>query len=102
MTGRQQMRSEPFKVERENLSFLVHDFGRAANTVQLVVNGEVVRATSCRDTRRLIPSAWHIAEWKGQQASLVITDADPAPEGWIGIDSILFFDGLKVPTEAAR
>ena len=91
--GKQRMRSQPFPIERAAMSFVAFDFARHASSVKLVVNGKAVRTYTCENAQELVPVVWPVGDLKGQLATIVVTDHDQQPERWVGIDSIVFFDG---------
>ncbi|HOX56154.1 MAG TPA: GH116 family glycosyl hydrolase [Candidatus Paceibacterota bacterium] len=90
MTGR--MVSKPFTIERQFIRFLVGG-GRHANTqMRLVVDGNVVRATSGKDNEQLLPAMWFVGEWRGQSAHIEIVDEQMGGWGHINVDRIEFSD----------
>ena len=84
--------SRPFRIERDRLSFVVHDFGGRETGVELAVDGGVVRSFRGGSRRRLAAVKWDLAPWRGRRAVLSVIDGDEDPERGIGIDSIVAFD----------
>ena len=87
-----ELRSRPFRVEHDNLSFLVFDFGGAATRVELRVGGEVRREFTGAASRRLQPVVWRVRGLRGEQAELAVVDGAPGDDEWIGIDALTAFD----------
>jgi hypothetical protein len=93
--GKRQMRSKPFRIGHAAMSFIAFDFARNASSVKLVVNGKAVRQFSCENVEGMVPVVWPLGEWKGELAVLVVADNDQLPGRWMGIDSIVFFNGYE-------
>ena len=90
--GPVEMRSRPFRIEREGLSFVMFDFGGAGVRVELRVGGEVRRSWSGQGTRRLQGIVWGVRGLMGQEAVLAVVDEVPGDAEWIGIDDVAKFD----------
>ena len=86
------MRSRPFTIERDALSFLTFDFGGAGTRIELRVGDEVKRSWSGGQTGRLQGVVWGVKALQGQQAVLAIVDEAPGDAEWIGIDDVATFD----------
>lgn len=85
--------SPEFTLERPFLSFLIGGGSHAGQTcVNLLVDGRVVRTATGRDTERLEPRNWDVAEFKGRRARIEIVDAASGPWGHINVDQIEFRD----------
>jgi hypothetical protein len=87
-----EMRSRPFTIERDALSFLTFDFGGPATRIELRVGGEVKRSWSGGRTGRLQGVVWGVKALQGQPAVLAIVDEEPGDAEWIGIDDVATFD----------
>ncbi len=87
-----EMRSRPFTIERDGLSFVAFDFGGANTRIDLRADGEVKRSWSGGKTERLQGVVWGVKALIGQQAVLAIVDGAPGDAEWIGIDDVATFD----------
>ncbi|HVR29394.1 MAG TPA: hypothetical protein VMS86_07640, partial [Thermoanaerobaculia bacterium] len=90
--GSVEMRSLPFRIEREGLSFVMFDFGGPGTRVELRVDGEARRSWSGQDTRRLQGIVWGVRGLIGREAVLAVVDEVPGDAEWIGIDDVAVFD----------
>lgn len=89
-TGR--MTSQEFTIERNFIRFLVGGGSHPTTQIRLVVDGQVVRAASGKDSERLEPMAWDVREFLGRQARLEIVDEHTGGWGHINVDQIEFAD----------
>jgi hypothetical protein len=87
-----EMRSRPFTLERDALSFLLFDFGGEKTRVELRVGGEVKRTWWGAQTGRLQGVVWGVRALKGQQAVLAVVDEAPGDGEWTGVDDVAVFD----------
>ncbi len=87
-----EMRSRPFTIERDALSFLAFDFGGPGTRIELRVGGEVKRSWSGGQTERLQGVVWGVKALRGQQAVLAMVDETPGDAEWVGIDDVAVFD----------
>jgi hypothetical protein len=87
-----EMRSRPFTIERDALSFLMFDFGGPGTRIELRVGDEVKRSWWGGKTERLQGVVWGVKALIGQPAVLAIVDEVPGDGEWIGIDDIATFD----------
>jgi hypothetical protein len=87
-----EMRSRPFVIERDGLSFMTFDFGGEKTLIELRVGGEVKRSWWGGKTERLQGVVWGVKALRGQEAVLAIVDEEPGDAEWIGIDDIATFD----------
>jgi hypothetical protein len=90
--GPVEMRSRPFRIERNGLSFLMFDFGGPSTRVELRAGGEVRRVWHGQQTRRLQGVVWGVRGLVGQEAVLAVVDEAPGDDEWIGIDDVAVFD----------
>jgi hypothetical protein len=90
--GPVEMRSRPFVVEHDGLSFQAFDFGGEQTRIELRVGGEVKRSWWGGRTERLQGVVWGVRALLGQEAVLAIVDEEPGDTDWIGIDDVAIFD----------
>jgi hypothetical protein len=90
--GPVEMRSNPFTIERDGLSFLMFDFGGEKTRIELRVGGEVKRSWWGAKTQRLQGVVWGVKALRGQEAVLAIVDEEPGDGDWTGIDDVAAFD----------
>ena len=98
-TGR--MISQPFRIERRFIRFLIGGGASAQTQLRLVVDGRVVRTASGRNDERLLPASWDVSEFEGKEARLHIVDEATGGWGHINVDQIEFTD-LPGDAEALR
>jgi hypothetical protein len=91
-TGPVEMRSRPFVVDRNALSFMIFDFGGPGTRVELRVGGEVRRTWSGQQANRLQGVVWGVRGLIGEEAVLAVVDEIPGDGEWIGIDDVAIFD----------
>ena len=90
--------SPPFKVERNDLQFLIGGGGFAGKTcINLLSNGKVVRTAAGRNTQpgggeHLAWQAWDVSALAGNHAVLEIVDQGTGGWGHISIDQIIQTD----------
>jgi hypothetical protein len=89
-TGR--LVSQPFRIERNYIRFLVGGGSHANTQVRLVLGGKVVRSASGRDNEQLLPASWDVRQFQGQTAHLEIVDENQGGWGHINVDQIEFAD----------
>ena len=92
LEGRAELRSRPFRIDRDHLSFLVFDFGGDSTRVELRVDGDVRRRFVGARSERLDGVVWSVDELLGREAVLAMIDEAPAAREWIGIDDVAVFD----------
>lgn len=81
--------SPPFKIERRYLSFLIGGGNHPGKTcIQLVVDGQVVRSATGKNSERLEWLNWNVAEFEGKEARIEIIDDESGSWGHINIDQI--------------
>ncbi len=95
--GAQELRSRPFRIERDHMSFLAFDFGGTATRVELRVDGKVMREFKGGRSRRLQGVVWGVGGLRGREAVLAVIDNAKPADAWIGIDDIAVFDRPSVP-----
>ncbi len=101
--------SPDFKIERNNISFLIGGGGHANQTcLNLVIDGKIARTatgpnTAAGGTEKLDFSFWDVKEFAGKTAHLEIVDTATGGWGHINVDEILFTDDKPaVPTLNAK
>jgi levanbiose-producing levanase len=78
--------SPPFTLDRNHLHVLLaggnHPSGSPGQTsINLIVNGQVVRTATGDDTGVLKPIDWDVGNLQGQSAQVQLIDRRPAPGG---------------------
>ena len=71
--------------------------GAGQTTVDLVVDGAVVRSASGKDLEELNWQSWDVADLKGRQATLVVTDTATGGWGHILLDEVRMSDRVATP-----
>ncbi len=89
-TGR--LVSPEFKIERHYIRFLAGGGDQQTTQIRLIIDGRKVRAAAGRNEEKLLPGAWDVREFAGQNARLEIVDEQTGPWGHINIDQIEFSD----------
>jgi levanbiose-producing levanase len=89
--------SPTFTLDRNHLHFLVaggdHPHGRPGETsVNLVVNGTVVRTATGDDTGVLKPVDWDVSQLPGQRAQVRVIDQATGKGGHLVVDQLLLSD----------
>ncbi|MDH7570347.1 MAG: GH116 family glycosyl hydrolase, partial [Armatimonadota bacterium] len=88
-----EMRSRPFTIRRRYIGFLIGGGAHPAETcLNLLVEGRVVRTATGKNTERLAPQAWDVADLRGKEAQLQIVDRRTDGWGHINVDHIVFAD----------
>jgi hypothetical protein len=90
--GAIEMRSRPFTIDRNALSFVAFDFGGPGTRVELRVGGVVRRSWYGQRANRLQGVVWGVHGLVGEEAVLVVVDDAPGDAEWIGIDDVAVFD----------
>jgi len=90
--------SEPFKIERDYITFLIGGGAHKGRTcMNLLVDGKVILSATGRNDNRMQPAIWDVRRWAGQTARLQIVDEESGGWGNIGIDNIVFSDRPAEP-----
>jgi len=83
----------PFKIERRSLRFLIGGGSYAERTsLNLMVDGRLVRTASGRSEERLAPAAWDVSGLQGRLAHLEIVDDEGGGWGHVSVDEIVQTD----------
>lgn len=90
--GEQQLRSRPFRIDHQRLSFTVFDFGNEETRVALEIGGQEAFSYQGRGKGNMEGVTWDLAAYRGQQAVLRVDDKAAAADVGLGIDSILLYD----------
>jgi len=85
--------SQPFKIERRYITFLIGGGGHKDKTcINLVVAGKTVRTATGHNNERLESAFWNVFDLQGREAHIEIVDAATGPWGHINVDQIVFAD----------
>ncbi len=88
--------SKEFTIELPYVWFLIaggnFEAGRDRTTLELLVDGKVVRSACGKRTELLEQRYWDVAEFRGRKARLRMVDANRGGWGHICVDSIIFAD----------
>lgn len=84
--------SRNFVIERKFIRFLIGGGHYATTQIRLLINSNIIRASSGADSERLKPAVWDVAEFSGQEAHIEIVDDQKGGWGHINIDQIVFTD----------
>ncbi len=88
--------SPPFVIGRSYINFLIGGGSHRGRTcMNLVVDGEVVRSATGRDSEELWWQSWSVRELEGREARIVVVDRESGPWGHILVDRIEFSDVSK-------
>ena len=96
--GTGQITSPRFEITSDYINLLVGggshpypgDAGNPPTSVNLVVDGQVVRTATGEDAERLNWVAWNVSEFKGRSAVIDIVDENTGGWGHINVDQITF------------
>ena len=92
--------SPEFEIASDHINFLVGGGPHADTAVTLLVDGEVVRRTSGRESEALNWASWNVAELRGRTARIQILDASTGGWGHVLADHIMFSDEPARPRSA--
>lgn len=84
--------SQPFTVERNFIRFLIGGGSHPNAQIRLIVDGNIVRASTGRNDERLQLEPWDVREFAGRKAHIEIVDEEKGDWGHINIDQIEFSD----------
>lgn len=87
--------SPPFVLDRARLGFRAGGGAAPSLSVELVVDGNVVRSlkgTGKATVEQLVPVTWDVSEWRGREARLVLRDDDGGDWGHLLFDAVELFD----------
>ncbi|MBS1724335.1 MAG: glycoside hydrolase family 32 protein [Armatimonadetes bacterium] len=90
--------SPPITIERDFITFLIGggDYERCT-CLDLVVDGEVVRSATGRNSDTLAPQSWDVRAWRGKKAHIVVVDKASGDWGHINVDRIVQTDQPETP-----
>ncbi|WP_207424768.1 glycoside hydrolase family 32 protein [Desertivirga brevis] len=90
-----QVRSPAFRIEKNAINFLLAGADKPeALSIDLLVNGKVVRTTSGQGSGALKWNGWDVSGLVGKTAVIQIKDASTEKEGYLTVDHIIFSDQL--------
>ena len=89
--------SPEFEVARPFLNFLIGGGSQKETSMNLLVDGKVVRTASGRDDERLAWRSWNVSEFKNQKAVLQIVDNATGGWGHVNVDQIMLADAPARP-----
>lgn len=89
--------SPPFRIERPYLNFLIGGGGHPGTSIQLIVDGRVVRRAAGPNvvpggSEALEPSSWDVSEFLGKEATIRIVDEETGGWGHLNVDHIVQSD----------
>lgn len=85
--------SPEFAIERRYINFLIGGGAhKGATSLDLLVDGSVVRTASGRNSNPLRPASFDVAEFEGRRARLRVVDSVEGGWGHICVDQIVFSD----------
>ncbi|MDX3190463.1 glycoside hydrolase family 32 protein [Streptomyces sp. MN03-5084-2B] len=85
--------SPPFSLDRNHLHFLLAGGNHPGQTsIDLVVNGQVVRTATGDDTGVLKPVDWDVSALQGQSAQVRVVDQATGAWGHLMVDQLLLSD----------
>lgn len=91
------LRSEPFQVRHDNISFLIGGGDHPLETcINLIINDSIIKTATGRNSEKMRPEKWDVTPFKGKTATLEILDAYSGGWGHIMIDDIKFSDNKKL------
>jgi hypothetical protein len=86
-----------FTIRREYINFLIGGGAHQGETcVNLVVDGEVVRTSSGRNTEVLAWDSWYVGDLRNRDARIQVVDQSSTGWGHINLDRIEFWDRARV------
>ena len=90
MTGT--LTSQEFTIERKYINFLIGGGAHASTSINLVVDGNIVRTASGTNGSVMRSAHFDVQEFAGQKAQLKIIDNHSGGWGHITVDHIVFSD----------
>ncbi|MEU0534705.1 glycoside hydrolase family 32 protein [Amycolatopsis tolypomycina] len=85
--------SPPFTLDRNHLHFLLAGGNHPGRTsINLLVNGQVVRTATGDDTGVLKPVDWDVSGLQGQSAQVQVVDQETGAWGHLMVDQVLLSD----------
>ncbi|MEU2267235.1 GH32 C-terminal domain-containing protein [Streptomyces olindensis] len=89
--------SPEFTLDKKHINFLIgggnHPAGSSGPTVvQLVVDGQVVRSATGKDTEALNWASWDVSDLAGKKAQIKIVDDNTGGWGHLNVDHIVMSD----------
>ncbi|KAB2340200.1 glycoside hydrolase family 32 protein [Actinomadura rudentiformis] len=94
--------SSEFTIDKKHINFLIgggnHPAGSGnPTTVELLVNGQVVRSATGRDAEALNWASWDVSDLAGRKARIRIVDDNTGGWGHINVDHIMLSDTKAQP-----
>ncbi len=80
--------SKLFTINKSYLNFLIGGGNHSDLTIQLIVEGQVVKTSSAHSNTLLEWESWEVSKFSGKQAQIRITDQNTDQWGYIAIDHI--------------
>jgi uncharacterized protein (DUF608 family) len=85
--------SPDFTINRKHINFLIGGGAHAGKTcMNLVVDGQVLRSSTGKNTVALDPGSWDVDELLGKRARIEVVDSESGAWGHITVDQIAFSD----------
>jgi sucrose-6-phosphate hydrolase SacC (GH32 family) len=89
--------SPPFTIESPHINFQVGGGAHEDTAVRLLVDGQVVRTTSGRESETLNWASWDVSEIQGATAQIQLYDANTGGWGHVSADQFMFSDQAALP-----
>ncbi|WP_051274809.1 glycoside hydrolase family 32 protein [Cellulomonas sp. URHD0024] len=89
--------SPPFAITSPHINFQVGGGAHEDTAVRLLVNGQVVRSTSGRESETLNWASWDVSDLIGTTAQIELYDANTGGWGHVSADQFMFSDAAALP-----
>ncbi|MBL8762672.1 MAG: hypothetical protein JNM07_00195 [Phycisphaerae bacterium] len=87
--------SPEFVIDRRYLQFRIGGGAHAGKTcVNLIVDGQIVRTATGRNSELLEPRMWDLSQFQGRRARVQIVDAATAEWGHVNVDALRLSDAI--------
>lgn len=87
-----ELRSQPFRIEKPFINFLIGGGKHETTAFELHVNGKKVLTASGENTETLSAASWDVREFSGQKGELRVVDGHTGGWGHLLLDRIVFSD----------